>query len=69
MVALAIALLVFSLREPTWEWQWLGSQRAGVARSREFWYLFMALSGDASAGIALAGTMEHALDEPVGVGH
>ena len=26
MVALAIALLVFSLREPTWEWQWLGSQ-------------------------------------------
>lgn len=26
MVALSIALLVFSLREPTWEWQWLGSQ-------------------------------------------
>jgi len=25
MVALAIALLVFSLREPTWEWRWLGS--------------------------------------------
>ena len=26
MVALAIALLVFSLREPTWEWRWLGSK-------------------------------------------
>lgn len=26
MVALAIALLVFSFREPTWEWQWLGSK-------------------------------------------
>jgi peptidoglycan/LPS O-acetylase OafA/YrhL len=26
MVALAIALLVFSLREPTREWQWLGSK-------------------------------------------
>jgi peptidoglycan/LPS O-acetylase OafA/YrhL len=26
MVALSIALLVYSLREPTWEWQWLGSQ-------------------------------------------
>ena len=26
MVALAIALLVFSLREPTREWQWLGSE-------------------------------------------
>ena len=29
-------------------------RRAGVARSREFWYLFMALSSDESAGIALA---------------
>jgi peptidoglycan/LPS O-acetylase OafA/YrhL len=26
MVAFAIALLVFSLREPTWEWRWLGSK-------------------------------------------
>jgi peptidoglycan/LPS O-acetylase OafA/YrhL len=26
MVALSIAMLVYSLREPTWEWQWLGSQ-------------------------------------------
>ena len=26
MVAVAIALLVFSLREPTWEWRWLGSK-------------------------------------------
>ena len=26
MVALAIALLVLSLREPTWEWRWLGSE-------------------------------------------
>ncbi|MDG2443474.1 MAG: acyltransferase [Luminiphilus sp.] len=26
MVALSIALLVYSLREPTWEWQWLGGQ-------------------------------------------
>ena len=26
MVAVSIALLVYSLREPTWEWQWLGSQ-------------------------------------------
>ena len=26
MVALSIAMLVYSLRKPTWEWQWLGSQ-------------------------------------------
>ena len=44
-------------------------QGAGVARSREFWHLFMALSGDASAGAALARTVEHALDESLGVGH
>ena len=25
MVAVAIALLVFSLREPAWKWRWLGS--------------------------------------------
>ena len=37
---------------------------ACVAGSRELWYLFMALSGDAGAGLALAGTVEHALDEP-----
>ena len=44
-------------------------QGAGMARSREFWHLFVALSSDASAGAALAGAVEHALDEPVGVGH
>lgn len=42
-------------------------QGAGVARSREFWHLFMALSGDASAGVALARTLEHAFDESIGV--
>ena len=40
-----------------------------MARSREFWHLFMALSSDAGAGVALARTVEHALDEPVSVGH
>ena len=44
-------------------------QGAGVARSREFWHLFVALSSNASAGAALAGAVEHALDEPVSVGH
>ena len=42
---------------------------AGMARPREFWDLFMALSGDAGAGAALARIVELALDEPVGVGH
>ena len=40
-----------------------------VAGSCQLWYLFMALSSDASAGAALARTVEHAVDEPVGVGH
>ena len=44
-------------------------QGAGMARSREFWHLFVAFSSDASAGAALAGAVEHALDEPVGLGH
>ena len=42
-------------------------QGACVAWSRELWDLFMALSSDANAGAALARTVEHALDEPVGV--
>ena len=40
---------------------------ACLARARELWYLFMAFSGDAGAGAALARTLEHALDEPAGV--
>ncbi len=40
-----------------------------VARTREFWDLFMALSSDAGAGAAMARTVEHALDEPGGLGH
>ena len=44
-------------------------QGACVARTREFWDLFMALSSDAGAGTALARAVEHALDEPVGLGH
>ena len=42
-------------------------QGACVARTREFWDLFMALSSDAGAGAALARTLEYALDEPAGV--
>ena len=44
-------------------------QGACVARTREFWDLFMALSSDAGAGAAMARTVEHALDEPGGLGH
>ncbi|MBT6040264.1 MAG: hypothetical protein HOH17_13415 [Halieaceae bacterium] len=40
-----------------------------VARTREFWDLFMALSSDAGNGAALARSVEHTLDEFVGVGH
>jgi hypothetical protein len=54
MVALSIAMLVYSLREPTWEWQWLGSQGPCVAWSCQLRYLLVALSGDADTGLALA---------------
>ena len=30
MVAVAIALLVFSLREPEWKWRWLGRVSFGI---------------------------------------
>lgn len=40
-----------------------------VARSCQFWHLFMALSGDAGAGLTLARTVEHALDERISIDH
>mgnify|MGYP000240926920 CR=1 FL=1 len=40
-----------------------------LAGSCQLWYLFMALSGDAGVGLALARTVEHAFDEPAGVSY
>ena len=46
-----------------------GQSNACLAWSRELRYLFMAFSGHAGAGAALARTLEFALDEPAGVSH
>ena len=42
---------------------------AGVAGSREFWHLSLAFPGDAGAGLALPGPVEHACDQPAGPSH